>query len=312
MTIASRPYADEDLPRLQAALAGWWREAGSCGYCHVGDLPHRIYEDLRGRRPVGELVRVWEGDSGIAGVAISLRFGVAFDVFASPALRGTDAELAMLQSAYDTTLRFMAKAAGGDTWVITDVYSCDGARAELLARLGFERYRLFDRVTERSLDGAIRAPELPDGFTIRSATMGDSEQLAAVRNSCFATDWSARTYRDEVMTKPGYDPDRELVVVAPDGRVAAFTVTWLDEVNRVGHFEPVGTHRDFRRRGLARALLLHGLLALRRSGMETATIEHDASNLTAARLYASLGFEKKYEILGFRRSGRRVSPAPLA
>src|SRR5439155_25613453 len=75
MTISSRRYADEDLPRLQEALAAWRREVGLCGYCHVGDLANRIYEGLHGLRPVGELVRVWEEDSGIAGVAICLRFG---------------------------------------------------------------------------------------------------------------------------------------------------------------------------------------------------------------------------------------------
>src|ERR1700689_1569545 len=85
-----RPYADEDLPRLLDTVAGWISEAGRCGYDHIGELPHRIYENLRGRRPVGDLVRLWE--AGGAGVEINLRFGVAFDVFAAPALRGSEAE----------------------------------------------------------------------------------------------------------------------------------------------------------------------------------------------------------------------------
>ena len=108
MTIRRRPYADPDLPRLQAALAGWRRDAGPCGYCHPGDLAFRIYEELRGRRPAGELVQVWEDGREVAGVAVCLRFGWAFDVFASPALRGTGAELAMLRSAHDTTRRHLA------------------------------------------------------------------------------------------------------------------------------------------------------------------------------------------------------------
>ena len=89
LTLRSRAYTDEDLPRLQAALAGWIREAGACGYCHVGELPHRIYEHLRGRRPVGELVHVWEDGGAVVGMAINLRFDCTFDVFASPSRRGT-------------------------------------------------------------------------------------------------------------------------------------------------------------------------------------------------------------------------------
>ncbi|MPY86006.1 MAG: GNAT family N-acetyltransferase, partial [Actinophytocola sp.] len=135
----------------------------------------------------------------------------------------------------------------------------------------------------------------------RAVDLADAEQLAAVRNESFGGDWNARTYRDEVMRKPGYRACREIVAVAPDGRAAAFAVTWFDEVNRVGHFEPVGTSHRFRRLGLARALLLHGLGEMRRAGMRTATVQHDASNRAAAELYANLGFEKRYETYGFRR-----------
>src|SRR5204863_606089 len=107
---------------------------------------------------------------------------------------------------------------------------------------------------------------------------------------------------------------RELVVVTTGGRVAAFTVTWVDEVNKVGHFEPVGTHRDFRGRGLARAMMLHGLERMRSLGMEAATVEYDASNVPARNLYAGIGFVKRFETFGFRRPADsyawRVFPCP--
>jgi hypothetical protein len=59
-----RPYTDADLPMLQRTVAGWIASAGRCGYDHIGELPHRIYENLRGRRPVGELIHVWADDAG--------------------------------------------------------------------------------------------------------------------------------------------------------------------------------------------------------------------------------------------------------
>ena len=185
---------------------------------------------------------------------------------------------------------------------MTDVFGCDEVRAALLARLGFRRYRLFDHLTERGLHGAIPRPVLPEGFAVRSATLDDAEQLAAVRNSAFDAGWSAAAFREQVMRRPGYRPERELLAVAPGGQVAAFTVTWLDDLNKVGHFEPVGTQRDFRRRGLGRALLLHGLRELRRLGMETATVQHDAANLAASDLYRGLGFERRFETFGYRRA----------
>jgi mycothiol synthase len=75
----------------------------------------------------------------------------------------------------------------------------------------------------------------------------------------------------------------------------------LQLVNKIGHFEPVGSHQDFRRRGLARAMMLHGLERMRTVGMDAATVEYDASNAPARHLYAGLGFVKRYETSGFRR-----------
>ena len=94
--IRARPYADTDLPLLQEAVANWISVAGRCGYDHVGELPHRIYENLRGRWPVGDVVHLWDDAEGLAGIAITMRFGVAFDVFAAPRLRGGAAEREML------------------------------------------------------------------------------------------------------------------------------------------------------------------------------------------------------------------------
>jgi mycothiol synthase len=301
MAVKSRPYIDDDLPCLQDALASWIQEAGGCGYYHMGNIPQWIYETLRGRHPVGDLVQVWEDGPNIVGIAINFLFDTAFHVFTSPSYRGTEAEVEMLQAAFETTLRFVKETKQDDTSVVTDVFSCDDTRRELLARLGFKEYRLWDHINERNLSEPIPEAQLPEGFIIRSATMADYEQLAMGRNDVFGADWTPELYRDEVMQKPGYQPEWEIVVVAPDRRIAAFTVIWLDEVNKVGLFEPVGTLRDFQRRGLARTMMLYALHKMKNLGMETATVEHTATNLAALGLYHGLGFRKKYETLGYRR-----------
>ena len=87
----------------------------------------------------------------------------------------------------------------------------------------------------------------------------------------------------------------EFVVVAPDGRFAAFTNVWVDDVNRSLLFEPVGTHSDFRRRGLGKALMAHVLQRMRAErGIECAYVCHapPSKNPAAAALYASVGFRE--------------------
>ena len=52
------------------------------------------------------------------------------------------------------------------------------------------------------------------------------------------------------MRSPVYDRDLDIVAVSADDRIGAFCIVWMDAVNRVGLFEPVGTHPDFQRKGL--------------------------------------------------------------
>ncbi|WP_157641484.1 GNAT family N-acetyltransferase [Longispora albida] len=289
-----RGYRDEDFPAVVEAVAGWIAAAGRAGYDHVGEIPHRIYENLRGRYPVGDVVRLWADEGGIAGLAICRRFGNAFDVFTAPRLRGTEAEAAMIRHAVEVT------AAGtSEEYVLTDVWDSDAARVEVLERLGFEYFRVWDDIRERDL---ARLPPVStvDRYVVRSATLDDAGQLAEARNQSFGEDWTGRQYRDAVMTKPGYDPAREIVAVTADGRVAAYTVWWSDPVNGIGHFEPVGTHREFQRQGLGRAVMLHAMHAMRAAGLTRVTVNHNAENVPAEALYTSLGFVGSGRTLGFK------------
>lgn len=285
------------MPWLQATVAGWIAGAGRCGYDHVGELPHRVYDNLRGGDPA-QLVQIWEDSDGLAGIGICLRFGSAFDLFAAPALRDGPAAERMVLAAAATTARL---AAPGEEHVLTDVFDCDTARIALLERLGFERFRVWDDATEREIGDDLPPVVVPDGFVVRPARLSDADGLAEARNASFGSDWTGAQYRAGMMQRPGYDPNREILVEAPDGRIAAFTVAWVDGLNRIGHFEPVGTHADFRRLGLARAAMAYALHGMREQGITRATVNYNAENLPAGRLYAGLGFTKEHETYGYRR-----------
>jgi mycothiol synthase len=295
--VQRRPYRDEDLGRLQGVLQGWIGEQGRCGYDHSGVLPHRIYENLRGRRPVGDLVHIWADGPEVVGLSICLRFGCAFDVFLAPRLRGTTVEDELLEDAYRTTARFAEPA---EEYILTDVFGADQARRAALAKVGFTEYRVWDDVRERSLEIPIGQSTV-DGFVVRPATVDDAEGLAAARNASFAPAWTGEQYRREVMDKPGYDPDREIVAVAPDGRIAAYAVYWSDTRNRLGLFEPVGTHRDFRRLGLGQAVMRHAMDRMRAAGLTSVSVNHNEDNVAARRLYESLGFVRTDRTYGYRR-----------
>ncbi|MFI6562215.1 GNAT family N-acetyltransferase [Streptomyces sp. NPDC050534] len=143
----------------------------------------------------------------------------------------------------------------------------------------------------RELDDVER-PVLPDGFRFRTAD--EAGPRAAVQAHVDA--WAPSPYTAEgyegVRRTPPYRGDLHVLVEAPDGTMAASTIMWLDEVNRTAEFEPVGTHPDYRRRGLGRAMLLHGMHLAREAGARHTTVAClGAPGHPAARgLYYSVGF----------------------
>ncbi|MGF1504248.1 MAG: GNAT family N-acetyltransferase [Anaerolineae bacterium] len=290
-----------DLAAMQAALAAWIQHGGDCGFCHAGDLPHRLYNGLRGRYPLDELVRLWHDADGIGAFAIVYPDQSGYDAFVSPAQRGTDLERHVLDWGYETSRRWMDQEGYAADPVQTDVHTCDETRAALLRDLGYEpEGKPWLAIGERPLGGTLPPVELPEGYTIRAARgEEDDGQLQAVHNAAFDSDWAGDEYLDQVMRQPGYDPALEQVVVAPDGTFAAFCIVWLDAGNKVGLFEPVGTHAAHQRMGLGRAIMAHGLDLMRQRGMQRAQVGWEMDNPASDGLYAALGFEPKHRLTAY-------------
>lgn len=149
------------------------------------------------------------------------------------------------------------------------------------------------QLNERDLTD-VEQPVLPDGFRFRTADEAGPE--AAVRAHLDA--WAPSTYTAEsyrgVRQAAGYRGDLHVLVEAPDGTMASSTIMWLDEANRTVEFEPVGTHRDYRRRGLARAMLLHGMRLARAAGATHATVAclGAPGHPQARGLYHGVGFRE--------------------
>ena len=180
------------------------------------------------------------------------------------------------------------------------------AENTLLESLGFQREDPYGYHLRRPLTGELPSPLLPAGFTVRPLA-GDHEigERALLHQRAFGTEYVTIDGYRNVTRAPLYQPDLDLVVAAPDGRLVAFCLGWLDEVNRVGLIEPVGTLPDFQRKGLARAVMCEGLRQMQVRGMEAAIIATAAENEASKALYASLGFtEASREQIYTRSLGR--------
>jgi ribosomal protein S18 acetylase RimI-like enzyme len=149
------------------------------------------------------------------------------------------------------------------------------------------------QLNERDLT-VVEQPVLPAGFRFRTAEEAGPE--AAVRahvDAWVVSAYTAQSYED-VRQTAAYRGDLHVLVEAPDGIMASSTIMWLDEANKTVEFEPVGTHPDYRRLGLARAMMLHGMHLARATGATHATVVclGAPGHPKARGLYYGLGFRE--------------------
>ena len=108
-------------------------------------------------------------------------------------------------------------------------------------------------------------------------------QVAALEKICFSDPWSERSVASELENKLSY------WLVALEGETVAGYIgsqTVMDETDMMN----VAVHPDFRRKGVAEALV-NGLVdALKEKGSHCLTLEVRASNEPAKALYEKLGF----------------------
>ncbi|MFX1537241.1 MAG: GNAT family N-acetyltransferase [Promethearchaeota archaeon] len=170
-------------------------------------------------------------------------------------------------------------------------------REQVLTELGFKQLLdpIYGHLRIRPLDLPIRDYSLPEGFEIRSVQgKSDYEKLAeGVRLIFGHGDWFTAEIIEGIINRSFYKQDLDLVVVAPDGAIAAFCTFRIDPVSRITQLEPMGTHPKFRRLGLAKALLSEGLKRLEKYNPTLLYIGGAADNPAAMRLYESVGFTKK-------------------
>jgi hypothetical protein len=280
MDVQPHPYRPDDRPRLYRFLGECSAADDLAVTMHPGDFGHALTNTMRGADPA-LYFHVVDGPDGEPLALIQLFRGGMFDTIVHPAHRGGDFERSLLEWSARAEQALVAQLDIKIERVMIDGLTGEPIRTGLLRELGYTPGDSpYMAITVRDLlDNPIPAPRLPDGYTIRSAAgLHEADALGALHGSAFKkANWTPGLYR-KVMEAPGYDAEREMLVVAPDGELAAFLVYWLDPVSQSGLFEPVGCAEHYQRRGLVKALMLHTLGLMRAAGMTRAIVKHETGN----------------------------------
>lgn len=293
--LGARDWAGpDDLRAMQAIVsAAWIGPRRPLVSCTVGDLEWWV----AGAGPDADLtqrLRLWSLDGEVVAWGW---FGppASLDWFVSPEV-ATDDEAAIradiLAWQAERARAFPSGDAGPPRQVTA--WAADGwAEQAFLAERGWVATGTALTQYHQLLDRPIPEPVLPAGYRVRTMTGPDEiPARVEVHRSAFAP--SRMTVEKYAILVAGdhYAYERDVVVEAPDGSFAAFTMAWFDPVAAVGEFEPVGTHADHQRRGLGRAVNLHGLRLLREAGARDAMVFSDRSNAASEALYRSVGFRE--------------------
>ncbi|MFN8380091.1 MAG: GNAT family N-acetyltransferase [Anaerolineae bacterium] len=302
-----RPYDPADRSKMLAALGTWNAEADGCGLLHPGDVLHGMSNGLRGGDPT-HWFALAENESGeLRGLAMVFRPQfTGFEVCVAPTERGGAIEEALIDWAEARTWEVMQAAGVAKSTVHIDIMECDPVRQQLMEARGYRNQGIGLISTTQTLRETLPDVPLPAGYHFSTAAdLDDPDAIGECHASAFGSSWPPGAY-SAVMATPGFDSTRELLVVAPDGRPAAFTVWWPDPISRSALFEPVGCAAEFQRRGLTKALLVEGMRRMQAAGMATAIVNHEPpnENPASAALYASVGFAERHMLFRYSKAMR--------
>lgn len=193
-----------------------------------------------------------------------------------------------------------------DQWV----FDTEVEKTALLEAAGYQVARVGQTMVRPDLE---RLPDasLPAGVEVRPVQPGHVRAIWDASQEAFRDHWgyvppSEQEYQGW-LESPEFDPS--LWQVAWDGdQVAGSVLTFINsqenrEYNRKrGYTEGISVRRPWRQQGLARALLVRALHAIKARGMQEAALSVDSQNLNGAfRLYESLGFSLVKRLICYRK-----------
>ncbi|HSN93740.1 MAG TPA: GNAT family N-acetyltransferase [Anaerolineaceae bacterium] len=311
-TIQSRQYIDEsDYIAMRAmlmearALTSDWR------YAHVGELAFNYFMVLIHLDP-RQHIRLWFDGPKLVGFAmLSEDPNIDWQILPGYEWQGIEAEALVWAETYLAELRRKDEKKWGGA-LGSGSRQDNPERIAFLEKNGFSYCGRFAEVNMiRSLDQPIPEACLPAGYVVRELMETGEVPARAEAERAVWLPWSVGEISDadyaRLMQMPGYQRDLDVVTVAPDGVIAAYVLGWLDPVNKIGDFGPVGAVTPYRRQGLTRAAQYEGLRRMKALGMERVCISTGIANTPARNLYESVGFKIVNRYLDYTKPNPKPS-----
>jgi ribosomal protein S18 acetylase RimI-like enzyme len=191
----------------------------------------------------------------------------------------------------------------------TDSNSMKPGFSKVLETLDYKAIRFFIEMS-RSLEN-IPAANLPEGIEVRKVREQDTRKIWNASIEAFRDHWgySQPTEEDYLSFKGSKYWQPHLWQVAWDGdEVVSSVMNYIDHDHNKRHnrkrgwTETISTRREWRRRGIAKALIVRSMHMHKEKGMTEVGLGVDTNNPSGAlKLYKSLGFEEYKTGMTYRK-----------
>lgn len=186
--------------------------------------------------------------------------------------------------------------------LIADIYTNDVDSIALLKDIGYEQVRNFWTM-KIDLDGELPEPVFPDGIHMSNyAETGDLYAIYKATDTIFRDHWghveqpeaaAMQDWREwtDSNKNPHHDPTSFWLAMC-DGEIAGISLCTpkMAENPDWGYVYTLGVQRDWRRQGLALAMLQYTFQKMKARGKSAVLLDVDAASLTGAtRLYEKAG-----------------------
>jgi mycothiol synthase len=206
-------------------------------------------------------------------------------------IRGTD------EVAYDPLLAAAVERAAtkGKEHIRGWAGADDRELREAYERAGFRPFRHSFRM-EIDLGGDLPEPSWPEGLAVRGFREGDERRVHRAQMDSFADTWGFSEDSFETWSHwtlgALFQPEHWFVVDSSDDMAAIALCRVPDTEPDLGWVDIIGVVPEYRRRGLAIALLQHVFRHFAALGLGRAALSVDAENPTGAvRLYERAGMQ---------------------
>jgi N-acetylglutamate synthase-like GNAT family acetyltransferase len=151
---------------------------------------------------------------------------------------------------------------------------------------------------------SVQDTKLPEGYYIKMLSeLSDISKVIDIYGQCLGMEFDEISLR-RAKESPNYRNELDIIVMSPDHTPVALCSGRYDAENKMASFEAVACFKEYRKKGISKAIMIHSLKAAKDLGATVSTVftlcpdQFPAPN----RLYEAAGFK----LVGNRYTWKKI------